>query len=158
MRPPWLPPRAFPADRSVLLNTLQIQISTSSPEIRAPPWTARSISSDSSPAPLRQSRLLQRYLTGSQRALLKNLELLDRIQLQLPSTKQPAVRKGPEGDLAGGWRKPLKNVGVNGRTYTPRPKSSRPAKPASNDSEPPGTDIAPLDVSGEVLGDQEDKD
>lgn len=92
--------------------------------------------------------LLQRYLTGSQRALLKNLELLDRIQLQLPSTKQPAVRKNPEGDLAGSWRKPLKNVGVNGRTYTPGPKSSKPAKPATNNSEPSArTDITPLDVS-----------
>ena len=42
---------------SVLGNAAsQIQISTSSPEIRARPLTARWISSDSSPAPLRQSR------------------------------------------------------------------------------------------------------
>lgn len=95
--------------------------------------------------------LLQRYLTGSQRALLKNLELLDKLQLQLPSTKQPAVRKGPECDMAGGGRKPLKNVGVNGQTYTPALKSSKhgsgPAEPATNNSEPSASaDIAALDV------------
>jgi hypothetical protein len=71
---------------------------------------------------------LQRYLTGSQRALLKNLELLHEIQPQL----LPAA-------AAAGARKALKNVGVNGQTYTPATKSSTrgagPAEPAEN-SEP----------------------
>jgi hypothetical protein len=71
---------------------------------------------------------LQRYLTGSQRALLKNLELLHEIQPQLP----PAA-------AAAGARKALKNAGVNGQTYAPATKSSTrgagPAEPAEN-SEP----------------------
>jgi hypothetical protein len=71
---------------------------------------------------------LQRYLTGSQRALLKNLELLHEIQPQLP----PAA-------AAAGARKAPKNVAVNGQTYTPATKSSTrgagPAEPAEN-SEP----------------------
>jgi len=95
--------------------------------------------------------LLQRYLTGSQRALLKNLELLDKLQPQLPSTKRPAVRKVPDGDLAAGGRKPLKNVGVNGQTYTPAPNSSKhgsgSAEPATNNYEPSVSDhIAAQDL------------
>ena len=83
--------------------------------------------------------VLQRYLTGSQRALLKNLQLLDKIQPQLPSTKQPAVSEVPEGDGAAGGRKASKNGGANGQTHTPAlvsPKpGSGPAKQAANNSE-----------------------
>jgi hypothetical protein len=66
--------------------------------------------------------LLHRYFSGSQRAQLKNLELLSELHSQLPSTKQPTVRKGTEGDGAAGGEKALKIVGVNGPTH--RPKSS----------------------------------
>jgi hypothetical protein len=82
---------------------------------------------------------LQRYLTGSQRALLKNLELLHEIQPQLPPAKQTAITTVTESAAAAGARKALKNVGVNGQTYTPATKSSTrgagPAEPAEN-SEP----------------------
>ena len=80
---------------------------------------------------------LQRYLTGSQRALLKNLELLYEIQPQLPPAKQPAVPTVSEG--AAGARKALKIVRQNGLTHTPASKSSTrgagPAEPPQN-SEP----------------------
>ena len=76
---------------------------------------------------------LQRYLTGSQRALLKNLELLHEIQPQL----LPAA-------AAAGARKALKNVGVNGQTYTPATKSSTrgagPAEAAGNSESSASTD------------------
>jgi hypothetical protein len=83
---------------------------------------------------------LQRYLTSSQRALLKNLELLHEIQPQLPPAKQPAVATVAESDpAAGGRRRALKIVGQNGLTHTPTPKSTTrdagPAEPAQN-SEP----------------------
>jgi hypothetical protein len=82
---------------------------------------------------------LQRYLTGSQRALLKNLELLHEIQPQLPPAKQPAVTTVSQSAAAAGARRALKNVGVNGQTYTPATKSSTrgagPAAPTEN-SEP----------------------
>jgi hypothetical protein len=82
---------------------------------------------------------LQRYLTGSQRALLKNLELLHEIQPQLPPAEQPAVTTVTESAAAAGARKALKNDGANGQNHKPTPKSSTrgagPAKAAEN-SEP----------------------
>ena len=85
---------------------------------------------------------LQRYLTGSQRALLKNLELLHEIQPQLPPAKQPAVTAASQSAAAAGARRALKNVGVNGLAYTPATKSSTrgagPAAPTEN-SEPPAS-------------------
>ena len=69
--------------------------------------------------------ILQRYLAGSQRALLKNLQLLDKIQPQLPSATQPAVRKGLQVDAASGGEKALKIVGGRAQTYPPEPKSSK---------------------------------
>jgi hypothetical protein len=77
---------------------------------------------------------LQRYLTGSQRALLKNLELLYEIQPQLPPAKPPAVPTASEG--AAGARKALKIVRQSGLTHTPATKSSTrgagPAEPPQN--------------------------
>jgi hypothetical protein len=61
--------------------------------------------------------ILQRYLTGSQRALLKNLELLAKIQPQLLSAEQPTVRTAPEGARAAGRRKAPRSVGANGQAY-----------------------------------------
>jgi hypothetical protein len=76
---------------------------------------------------------LQRYLTGSQRALLKNLELLHEIQ---PPAEQPAVTTVSESAAAAGARKALKNDGANGQSYKPKPKSSTrgagPAEAAEN--------------------------
>ena len=69
--------------------------------------------------------VLQRYLTGSQRALLKNLQLLDKIQPRLPSTTQPAVRKGRQVDASSGGEKALKIVGGKAQTSPPEPKSSK---------------------------------
>jgi hypothetical protein len=61
--------------------------------------------------------LLQRYLTGSQRSLLKNLELLDKIQPHLPSAEQPTVSTAPEGAGAPRRRKAPKSVRPNGQAY-----------------------------------------
>ena len=69
--------------------------------------------------------VLQRYLASSQRALLKYLQLLDKIHPQLPSATQPAVRKGRQVDAASGGEKALKIVGGKAQTYLPEPKSSK---------------------------------
>jgi hypothetical protein len=91
---------------------------------------------------------LQRYLTGSQRALLKNLELLHEIQPQLPPAKQPAVTTVSQSVAAAGARKALKIVGRNGLTRTPATKSSThgagPAEPAQNSEPSTGADTNKL--------------
>src|ERR1700674_1286773 len=61
--------------------------------------------------------ILQRYLTSSQRALLKNLELLDKIQPQLPSAEQPTVSTAPVGAGAAGRRKAPNGNGADGQAY-----------------------------------------
>lgn len=59
--------------------------------------------------------LLQRYLTSSQRALIKNLELLHKIQPQLPSVPPPPVSPVPASAAAAGKRKAPKSVRANGQ-------------------------------------------
>ncbi len=78
--------------------------------------------------------LLQRYLSGSQRAQLKNLELLGKLHSQSPLTTQPAVSTVSDGATAEGKRKYSKNIGASGRTYTPRPSKSdsESAEPANS--------------------------
>jgi hypothetical protein len=61
--------------------------------------------------------LLQRYLTGSQRALIKNLELLNKIQPQLPSTPQPTVNALPGGAADASKGRASKRVGENGHAH-----------------------------------------
>ena len=83
--------------------------------------------------------LLQRYLTGSQRSQLKNLELLGKLHSQLPSTKPSVVRKRPEGGGVADGEKGLRVVGRDGRNYRPAPKSSTPGsaqvQPGAHDGE-----------------------
>jgi hypothetical protein len=58
--------------------------------------------------------LLQRYLTASQRALIKNLELLDKIQ---PSAPQRSVSTTADGVTAAAKRNAPKTFGANGQAH-----------------------------------------
>jgi hypothetical protein len=69
--------------------------------------------------------LLQRYLTSSQRALLKSLELLNEIPAQHPLADQPAVSTARKNAEVVGKGRALKGVGVNGQAGAAAPKASK---------------------------------
>jgi hypothetical protein len=83
--------------------------------------------------------LLNRYLTSSQRALLKNLELLGKVQPQIPAPKQPAAHTGRQRAATPGGGSVLKIVGGRGRSDSPKSKLSIPgsgsAEPAAQNPE-----------------------